>query len=413
MAEFFDVRMRGFRSRADLDDAVALVLKTANPLSVETVPLAEALGRALAREAVAECDVPGFDRAAMDGYALRAEETLGAGEHAPLSLSVIGEAMPGKPFVGEVGPGQAVRIMTGAPVPAGADAVLPVEQTREEGGQLLIVGPISSGRNVGRRGEDVANGGRLLPAGRVLRPQDLGLLASAGVGSVFLHRVPKASIVITGDELLPVGSKPSGYRIVDSNSIMLSALVRRDGGEPEVGPIVPDRRDAVREALLMADGDVVLVSGGSSVGQDDHAPTIVAGEGEMLFHGVALRPAAPAGFGTLRGRMVFLLPGNPVSCLCAYDLFAGRALRRMVGQPVDLPYSRVRLPLAAKLASAVGRVDYARVRVEEGRAHPVAVSGASALSTATVADGFVLVPRDSEGLAEGDEVTVYLYGAQR
>jgi molybdopterin molybdotransferase len=412
MATYFDVRMRGFRERADLDDAVALVLKTANPLSVETVPLPEAMGRALAREAVAEYDVPGFDRAAMDGYALRADGTVGAGEQNPLSLSVVGEAMPGRPFAGEAGPGQAVRIMTGAPLPAGADAVLPVEQAREEAGQLRVVGPIAPGRNVGRRGEDVASGARLFAPGRVLRPQDLGLLASAGVGSVFVHRVPKVSIVITGDELLPVGLKPSGFQIVDSNSLMLSALVRRDGGEPEVGPIVPDRRDALREALLMADGDVVLVSGGSSVGQEDHAPSLVAAEGEILFHGVALRPAGPAGLGTLRGRIVFLLPGNPVSCLCAYDLFAGRALRRMVGRPVELPYFRVRLPLAARVISAVGRVDYLRVRIEEGRAHPVAVSGASVLSTTTVADGFVLVPRDSEGLAEGDEVTVYLYGAQ-
>ncbi len=402
MAGFFDVRMRGFRERADVDGFVALVLKHASPLSVETVPLPEAAGRAIAREAVSGCDVPGFDRAAMDGYAVRA----GAA-----TCRVVGEALPGRPFAGEVGAGEAVRIMTGAPMPSGADAVAPVEMVREQDGGVTLPEGVTAGRNVIRRAEDVAAGETLFTPGRVLRPQDLGLLASAGVGSVFVHRVPKVSIVVTGDELLPAGSVPRGHQIVDSSSVMLAALVRRDGGEPDVGPIVPDRREAVREALLLADGDLVLVSGGTSVGQEDHAPAVLAEDGELLLHGVALRPAGPTGFGTLRGRLVFLLPGNPVASLCAYDLFAGRALRRMVGRPTELPYFRVTLPLAEAVRSAPGRVDYVRVRVVGGAAHPVP-GGASMLSTTTRADGFVLVPRDAEGLAGGEAVTVYLYGGQ-
>jgi molybdopterin molybdotransferase len=242
-----------------------------------------------------------------------------------------------------------------------------------------------------------------------VRPQDLGLLASLGVAAVPVVRRPRISILITGDELLPAGSRPEGYRIVDSNSVMLAALAVRDGGEPSGQPLIPDRREAVREAILAADADVLLVSGGSSVGQEDHAPTVLAELGELVVHGVALRPASPAGVGFLGGRPVFLIPGNPVSCLCAYDLFAGRAIRKLGGRSPELPYRRAQVPLAAKVSSAVGRVDYVRVRLREGQAEPLAVSGASLLSTTTAADGFLLVPRDSEGHPAGEVVTVYLY----
>jgi molybdopterin molybdotransferase len=405
----FDVRMRGFQDRSEVADVLRLLDERVRPLPAETVPAAEACGRALAGPVVAEVAVPGFDRAAMDGYAVRAEETFGAGPYNPLELRVAGEALPGWPFAGRVAPCQAVRIMTGAPVPEGADAVVPVEVAQEEGGVLRVTEPVSPGRHVGRRGEDVEPGRTVLPAGRVLRPQDVGLLASVGVGTVSVVRRPRVDVLITGDELLPAGSRPEGYRIVDSNSVMLAALVRRDGGEPRVGPILPDRRERVREALTGSTADVLLLSGGSSVGQEDHGPTLVAELGELAVHGVALRPASPAGVGFLGGRPVFLLPGNPVSCLCAYDLFAGRAVRRLGGRPAELPYRPAQLPLAAKVSSAVGRVDYVRVRVRDGRAEPLAVSGASMLSTTTAADGFLLVPRDSEGFPPGEVVTVYLY----
>jgi molybdopterin molybdotransferase len=294
-------------------------------------------------------------------------------------------------------------------VPDGANAVLPVEQASEEEGILLVVEPISPGRCGGRRGEDIEEGTDILARGRALRPQDLGLLASVGVSEIKVIRAPRVAILITGDELLPAGTRPEGHRIVDSNSVVLAALVVRDGGIPHAGPILADRREVVRAALLETKADVLLVSGGSSVGKEDHAPSLLAELGELPIHGVALRPASPSGVGFLGSRPVFLLPGNPVSCLCAYDLFAGRAIRRLGGRSVEMPYRPVSLPLAAKVSSAVGRVDYVRVRLHNGKAEPLAVSGASLLSTTTVADGFVLVPRDSEGYPAGETVTVYLY----
>jgi molybdopterin molybdotransferase len=192
---------------------------------------------------------------------------------------------------------------------------------------------------------------------------------------------------------------------------MLAALVRRDGGKPTVPPILPDTEDAIRQGLRTAlrQADVVLLSGGSSVGLEDHAPRIVAGEGELPVHGVALRPAAPAGVGFVGGVPVFLMPGNPVSCLCAYDLFAGRAVRRLGGLSPELPYRTRTLPLAKALPSAVGRVDYVRVLVRGEQVEPLATGGASVLSSTTRADGFVLLPHEVEAIPPGQSVTVYLY----
>ena len=411
-----DVRMRGFQDRTEVADALAILSARLSPLGTERVPLTEAAGRVLAADVTAEVAVPSFDRAAMDGYALRGDDSFGAGPYNPLDLAVIGEALPGQPFLGYVGAGQAVRIMTGAPLPLGADAVLQAEAAEEiatgSTTQVRITEPVAPGRHVGRCGEDVAVGAVVLRSGRVLRPQDVGVLASIGASPVTLVCRPTVAILITGDELLPCGAKPEGARIVDSNSVMLAALIRRDGGLPAVAPIIPDQREAVRAALLAAAADLVLISGGSSVGQEDHAPRVLAEVGELCVHGVALRPAAPAGFGFLPGavpRPVFLMPGNPVSCLCAYDLFAGPAVRRLGGRSMEMSYRRVALPLARKIASAVGRVDYVRVTVHDGQVEPLATSGASILSSTTRADGFVLVPRDSEGYAPGETVCVYLY----
>jgi molybdopterin molybdotransferase len=406
-----DVRMRGFPSRTTVDHVLCLIRELARPVSVESVGLAEAAGRVLAREVVAPVAVPGFARAAMDGYALCGEGTFGASDYNPLNFRLIGEAMPGRPFPGVVGRGQAVRIMTGAPVPAGADAVAMAEYAQEgDGGTAVsITEAVPPGRHVGQVGEDVEAGQVLLGPGRVLRPQDVGVLASVGIATVPVLRRPLIRLVITGDELLPPGSMPWGAHIVDSNSVMLEGLVRRDGGIVLRDPIVPDRRAAVEAAVLDPRGDLLLVSGGSSVGVEDHAPLVIAERGDLLVHGVAMRPASPAGMGRLGDRLVFLLPGNPVSCLCAYDFFAGPAVRLLGGRSSEWPHRQVRARLTRKIASPVGRVDYVRVRLTAAGVEPVAVSGAAILSSTIRADGFVIVSQDSEGHAPGEEVLVYLY----
>jgi molybdopterin molybdotransferase len=299
--------------------------------------------------------------------------------------------------------------MTGAPVPDGADAVVMAEVCEEVGGQVRVTDAVAPRKNVGAVGEDIRKGDPVLPAGRRLRPQDVGLLASIGLARVACVRRPHAALVITGDELLPAGSRPEGVRIVDSNSVMLCALVARDGGDVLPYEILPDRPERVRAALENEEADVLLVSGGSSVGQEDHAPRLVAELGTLDFHGVSMRPSSPAGVGRIGDRFVFLLPGNPVSCLCAYEFFAGPSIRVLGGRSREWPHRCVRLPLARKIASAVGRTDYVRVAIDGGRAVPVSTSGASILSSTVRASGVVIVPRELEGMAEGSEVDVLLY----
>jgi molybdopterin molybdotransferase len=366
----------------------------------------------LAESITAVRDVPGFDRAAMDGYAVRGEETFGSEPAAPLRFRVVGEARPGRAFEGEVRSGEAVDVTTGAPLPRGADAVVPVEQVRSIGCEIEVTEGVSPGRHVSSCGEDVRAGETVFRASRRLRPQDLGIASVLGLSELPVVREPRVAIVVTGDELLEPGREPEGYRFADMNSVMLAPLVLRDGGVVGcvLGPM-PDDEERLRGVLMEAASahDVVLITGGSSAGREDHVPGLVRELGELAVHGVALRPASPTGLGRIGGALVCLLPGNPVSCLCAYDFFAGRGIRRLAGRGVCWPYRWGEGVLGEKLASMVGRVDYARVRLEGGRVWPLAISGASILSTTTRADGFVVIGEGSEGEAAGAVVRVWHY----
>jgi molybdopterin molybdotransferase len=322
---------------------------------------------------------------------------------------VVGQALPGEPFDGPIRPDAAVRIMTGAPVPEGLDAVLPAEYASETAGQIEISRPVAPGQHVGRCGEDIRAGSPALSAGRSLRPQDLGLIASLGLAQVNVFQRPRVRILVTGNEVVAPGKPKGRYQIYDANSYMLRALVARDGGLLEAYYRLGDDPRKIRTTLLAPGADVVLVSGGSSVGSEDHAPRLLAETGELAIHGVAMRPSSPAGVGRIGDTLVFLLPGNPVSCLCAYDFFAGRAIRLRGGRPPEWPHRIRRCAVARKIVSAIGRVDYCRVRLVDDRVEPIALSGASILSSTTRADGFVIVPAESEGYGPDTEVTVYLY----
>lgn len=407
-----DVRMRGFAKRHTVAQALAWLDMQLHTLGAEAAPLRNAAGRVLAASVASEADVPGFDRATMDGYAVAAASTEGATSYTPLPLMVVGESMPGRAFQGAVCLGEAVRIMTGAPMPEGADAVLPAEfaGTESDPRRITALAAVSPEKNLGKRGEDIARGTVLLDAGRVLRPQDLGVLSSIGVSKVEVVRRPRVRLAITGNELLPAGTPPHGARIADANGPMLEALIDRDGGVADFPGLIPDDREAIL-AALQSEADVVVVSGGSSVGIEDLAPMLVAQHGELAVHGIAMRPSSPTGLGRMGDCLVFLLPGNPVSSLCAYDFFAGRAIRALGGRGKQWPYRSVRGRLSRKLSSPIGRLDYARVKIADGNVDPLAVGGASVLSSTTRADGFMIVPDDSEGFPAGAEVEVWLYDA--
>jgi molybdopterin molybdotransferase len=397
--------MQGFARRHTVKAALAWLDAQLHPLDAEDVSLRTAAGRVLAAPVVSDIDVPGFDRATMDGYAVVADSTEGATPYNRVALKVVGDALPGSPFTGTIARGEAVRIMTGAPMPAGSDAVLPAEFVEPD---IFALFSVSPGKNIGQRGEDIVRGTGLLDAGRVLRPQDLGVMSSIGLGHAKVFRKPRVRLVITGNELLPTGSQPRDFQIADANGPMLAALAERDGGIVDFPGLVRDDADAIREALH-ADADVVLVSGGSSVGVEDLAPSLVAADGELAVHGVAMRPSSPTGMGRIGERLIFLLPGNPVSALCAYDFFAGRAIRALGGRSKEWPYRVVRGALTRKISSPIGRLDYARVKIADDGVEPLSVSGASVLSSTTRADGFVIVDDDSEGFAAGSEVDVWLY----
>lgn len=409
-----DVSMVGFGRRTSVHAAWQWVQTHCETLSSEISSLEMAAGRVLAEDILSDCNVPGFARAMMDGFATLATDIGGATDFSPVQLKLVGEAWPGQPINRAVQQGEAVQVMTGAPMPAGADVVVPVEMAErlEQPGKpdetVRVSASLPAGKHVGNIGEDIAVGQKVLPRGRRLRPQDLGVLSSIGFPQVPVVKRPKVRLCLTGNELLPAGSHPEKYRITDANSPLLRPLIQRDGGDCLFDGITPDDPDAILE-VLQQPADVILVSGGSSVGAEDYAPQLIQKWGELPIHGISMRPSSPAGLGKIGQALVFLLPGNPVSCFCAYDFFAGRAIRTLAGRPKEWPYARTRACLRFDLSSKLGRLDYARVKLVNGEVEPVAIGGASVLSSTTRADGFVLVDENTEGHASGTEVEVYLY----
>lgn len=397
----------GPRGKTSLESATGALLSDVFPLQGEETDSGAASGRVLARSIESPRPIPAFNRSAMDGFAVMSTDI----RHAPVNLALIGTSLPGAPASQSVSPGKAIRITTGAAVPSGADTVIPIELCDASQSSVLVRSPLPPGKHVIVSGEDFQKGQTVLQAGHRLRPHDLAVLSAMGVARVNVVRRPLVSILVTGNELLPPFSTPKDDRISDANSPMLQALASRDGALGKTWPGVADtERDVVSALRECAQSDVILVSGGSSVGQEDHVPAAVAKLGSLEVHGLALRPASPAGFGRLAsGTRVILLPGNPVSCLCAYELLAGKYIRLLAGLSSDFPHALLRLPLASDLVSEIGRTDFARVRISHGEVEPVAISGAGRLSTVVQADGFVLIPPEIGSLNKGDEVVVRLF----
>jgi len=398
--------------RTDLDAALKMLRSSVKLLDAESVQLEQALGRTLARDIISTEEVPAFDKSAMDGYALRAAETFGASPTDPVSFRVIGEVFPGEVGDLEVGPGEAVRIMTGAAFPEGADAVLMAEYATDRGDVVLAHGSVVPGRNVARAGEDIRKGDRVLERGRVLRPQDIGVLASIRMVELEVTRRPVVGIISTGNELVEPGSAEAGQpgRVVNSCRYMLEGLVTQTGGAARWLGTLRDDREALRTALVAFDGDILLTTGATSAGKEDYLPGLLSELGELLVHGVNIRPASPLAFGRLGKALAVLLPGNPVAAMVGFDLFVRPALQRQLGQREKRWNRRVRGRLRRKLASALNRTDFVRVQlVGEGEVEPLRSGGAGVLTSVTRADGFVIVPRDDEGFEAGTEVEVYLY----
>jgi molybdopterin molybdotransferase len=383
----------------------------------ETVPLAEALRRVPARPVIAPHPLPGFARSTVDGYAVRAADTYGVSEGLPGYLTVTGAVRMGAEPDVTVGPGTAVAMPTGGVLPPGADAVVMIEYTAEAmPGTIEVVRPVAPGEGVVRADEDAAAGEEIIPTGRPLRPQDLGMLAAAGVTSVDVHARPVVTIFSTGDEVVPPGTaalKPGQVR--DATTAALTALVSDAGGAPVAGGIVPDDpgalESALREALPVS--DMIVVSAGSSVGIRDETAGAVArlGPPGIWCHGLAIKPGKPtllAECGDPPGVPVIGLPGNPRSALVVFRLIGVPLVRLIGGCTQPPPEASARARLSRNLASATGRLDVVQVKVSDGIAIPV--FGLSALlSVLTAADGYIVIPEEATGLDAGSEVDVTLY----
>jgi molybdenum cofactor synthesis domain-containing protein len=404
--------MRPFATTIGLDEALAILEGAATPVTrVERVPLAEAAGRVLAADVVAAVDVPPFDRAAMDGYAVRAADTAGAAPDRPSELRVVGAAFAGEPATRAVGTGECVTIGTGAMVPEGADAVVMVEQTARGDGDIVhVLAPVAAGQHIGRRGSDIAAGSPAVAAGRVLTPARVGAVAAVGLASIEVYVRPRVALASTGNELVEPGLPLGPGAIHEINRYTLLPVVRAHGGEAFPMPTVADSLDEIRHCLdraSAAGADLVVLSGGSSVGDRDLLVDVVRERGEILFHGIAVRPGKPTMLARVEGRLLLGMPGNPTSCLSNAYVLLVPLLRRLARLPAWRPRTQV-VPLARAVRNASGRHTFFTVRVERGEAIPV-FKGSGDITSLADADGYIDIPADVAVLEAGANVRVTLY----
>lgn len=402
-----------------LDEARARVLGACRPGPVLTVGLDDALGRVLAEAVTAIEPVPPFANSAMDGFAVRAVDVVGASAASPARLLIVGTIAAGAPPEPPVGPGQAVRIMTGAPFPAGADAIAIVETTAIDGDAVLVSVPAARGEHVRAAGEDLAAGQEVFPAGTVLGPGHLGVLASAGRSAVAVTRAPVVGVLSTGDELVEGGAPLRPGQIRDSNRRTLLGLLRRDGFEAVDLGIARDDEDEIRGRIEQgaARCDALLTSGGVSMGDFDFVKKVLNDLAAMAWMQIAIRPAKPFAFGTIGDVPIFGLPGNPVSSMVSYELLARPGLRRMAGYPDGALHRQV-VPAIAADASLRRRPDertnYTRVIADigpDGRYHVRSAGGqgSNLLWPMAVADALAVVP-PGPGPEAGGETGVLLLG---
>ncbi|AOW80108.1 molybdenum cofactor biosynthesis protein MoeA [Halodesulfurarchaeum formicicum] len=405
MGDAESVRGSGFVERTRVREALSTLRDvTTVSTGTETVPLEAADGRVLAETVESPRNVPDFPRAAMDGYAVRAEDTFGAADRSPATLKVDADT---------AGPERATWVHTGSPVAEPADAVVKTEYAREVGDEVEISRAAAVGQNVSDVGEDLEAGQHLFDPGHRLRPSDLALLRSVEVETVTVRERPDVAVIPTGEEL--VESDPDPGEAIETNGIMVSSLVERWGGDATHHEVVTDDREALAQAIEAdLDADLIVTTGGSSIGKRDLLPAVVEDLGELLVHGVALKPGHPVALGQVEGTPVLMLPGYPVACIVNAWQFVRPILNWTADTEPDEP-ARVDATLSRKIRSEPGIRSCVRVTVEDGEdgpvAEPVHESGASILSSVSLADGWVQVPESIEGYDAGDTVTVEFWEA--
>ncbi|MEM1579125.1 MAG: molybdopterin molybdotransferase MoeA [Archaeoglobaceae archaeon] len=400
----------GFKAYTSVDDAIERIMKTLHPLGTEDVSVYNCWGRVLARNVVAEFDIPPFDRAAMDGYAVKAEDTFGASQVSPIILKVIGTAEVGIATNLEIKSGEAVRVFTGSAIPKGADAVVMLEHTRRVNEFIEVLKSVTPFKNVSRKGEDVKKGEIILRKGEILQPQDAGILASLGFKSVEVYKKPRVAVISTGNELVEVGEKIDFGKIYNSNNPMICNALAEHGFEANSLGIARDSVGEIEKKLLEAlKFDVVIFTGGTSVGAHDLVPEVVSKKGKIIFHGVAMKPGMPTAFGIVNGKPVFMLPGSPAATLLAFYTFVVPALYRMMNVKIlHRKWSIKKGVLQARIPSETGIRSNVRVYWENGKIYPVRISGSGILSSFVRANALLRIPENLEGYEAMEEVEVIL-----
>jgi molybdopterin molybdotransferase len=405
-------RLKGFQKLTLIDNALQTwfnILQIKKPCEV-AVPLNEALHRVLATDLTAKEDLPRFDKSAVDGYALKAQDTIGASQFKPITFQLTESE--------EISSKQAKEIWTGNPLPKGADAVIMIENTKKTGGELEVWVQLATGGNVSKKGEDVKKAEKILEAGTRLNPYHLALLAAIGDSEVKVAEKPRIAILATGNELAKAGSKLSGNQIFDSNRIMLSAMCRELGAEPVDLGVAKDDTAEIAEKLEIGlrEGDAIITSGGTSVGGLDLVPDAVnkVGKPGVVVHGLALRPAMPTAVAAIGGKPAVILSGNPVAAVIGFEVFARPLICKMLGMKKMESRPTVKAIMTRKVATVLGRKTFVRVLVTqkdgEFLAEPVSARGSGAISTMTRGNGFVIVPENREGVTESEVVLVRLFG---
>lgn len=419
-----------------VEEARTRILQQFARLDPIEVPLLDAVGQVLATDVIATFNIPPLANTAMDGYAVRAADTAGATYDSPLQLNVIGYLPAGEVFDGEVGPGQAVRIMTGAPVPDGADAIVPFEETDEYGDNptseqdlaartsVRIDVEAKPGANVRDAGEDIKDGQTVLPEGATIGPAQVGVLASLGLDRIPAYRRPVVAILSTGDELLRPGDPLEPGKIYDSNAFSLAAQVQSFGGIPHVLDVARDTVEALTARIHegLADADLLVTSAGVSRGDFDVVKTVLANEGEVGFWTVKMKPGKPLAFGTFRGangRQVphLGLPGNPVSAMLTFELFGRAAIFKMLGKEHAWPRPLIRATAKDRIRNTDGRRFYARVILDESTDTPtISLTGPQSsgiLTSMALASAFAICPEDTAAIEPGDQCDVILVDRER
>ena len=401
--------MKPFGRLLDFDQARQMALELSELLvRTENLPIDLALNRVLAQDIIARVSVPPFDRAAMDGYAVIAADTFGSSRGQPKKLGVIGAVFAGDSPDKTLNMGKAIQIATGAQLPAGADAVVMVEETSRDGDLVNILKAVYPGANIARAGEDIKEAAHLLRSGTELNPGKIGMVASQGITELKVFQKPRISILPTGEEIAPAGSSLRPGQIWDINSHTISAIVRQSGGDPVNLPIARDHPEALRASIGDAlKSDMVIISGGSSVGERDLMAQILADMGKVLFHGIQIKPGKPTLLAEVYGKPVLGLPGYPTSCLINAYLLAAPMIRKMAHRQIDAGVT-IEILLDEAAPGSVGRRQFLPVQVIDGRARPL-FKESGAITATALADGYIDIASNIDILPEGEIVKVTLF----